>query len=390
MMKVRHALLVGLLIAVPGASEAQSVFNSAGLGRPIDAVDGRARALGSAGIGLRGASLSPTDPAAAARLGFASAIMVAQPSWTEVTNAGAPAGDFRGARFPLLGIGYPLKGGIATVQLGSMLDQRFEGSRTVSVEIGGAPVDIVDDFDQDGGVSTASLGFARGVTSEVAVGMNVSRYTGAVTRQLTRSFSGLGLEGAQSFSSGGRWSYSGFAVTAGASADLGTVGRAAASVRWSSDLKATASASTDGDSRTYDMPLEVRAGGSAVLAPGLIFVASGVLSDWKDVADDVLGPVAVGNANGFGVGLELSRFRMLGRSAPLRLGYRYTGLPFALGADEEGSERAFTGGFGFVFNETAGILLAGADLALERGERTAGSLTERFWRATASIRVSGF
>lgn len=386
----RTGLTVVALLAVPLAAEAQSIFNSAGLGRPVDAVDGRARALGSFGIGLQGGYISPADPAAAARLGLASAVMVTQPSWVEATQDGAGVGDFRGTRFPLLGIAYPAFGGMATVQLTSFLDQRFAGQRTVTVEINGSPADVVDAFTQDGGVSSASVGFSRMVTSNVSVGVNVARYTGSVIRELTRDFEDLDVEGTRPFTSSGAWSYSGTAITGGAAADLGTVGRVAASVRWSSALDAEASGVTLGSSRSFDMPLEVRVGASAVLAPGLVLAASAVRSDWSDVEDDLAVATGVGDTHGFGVGLELSRVRLLGRPAPLRLGYRYNGLPFALGTDETGSERTFSGGLGFAFNETNGILLAGVDLGLERGERSVGTISERFWRLTAALRVSGF
>ena len=80
--------------------------------------------------------------------------------------------------------------------------------------------------------------------------------------------------------------------------------------------------------------------------------------------------------------------RLLARRAPLRLGYRRSGLPFALG-DDSATESAFTGGLGFLFNEANGIVLAGVDLSVERGERTAGSIVEQFWRGTVALRVSG-
>jgi hypothetical protein len=80
---------------------------------------------------------------------------------------------------------------------------------------------------------------------------------------------------------------------------------------------------------------------------------------------------------------------MLGLTAPLRFGYRSTGLPFSFGSSVA-TETALAGGFGFVLNETNGFVLAGADFSIERGERSDGVLTEKFWRATLSLRVSGY
>ena len=389
MIQLRRLLVLVALLATPLHIEAQSVFNSSGLGRAMEAVDGRGRAMGSVGIGLFGGSISPADPAAAAGIGFASAVMVAQPAWVEAEQDGIAAGTFRGTRFPLVGMAYPVLGGMSTVQFGSVLDQRFQNNRTVDVVLGGETYSVVDRFVQDGGVSSASLGYARNVGSNLAVGLSVGRYTGSVTRTLTRDSLNVDLPGAALFTTRGRWGYGGTSVTAGVSAQFQGVARFAGSVRWSSALEASASSGTAGGDRSYDLPLELRVGGSALLAPGLLLVASAVHADWSDVADDLVSPVAVGDASGFGVGLELSNFRLLGRSAPLRVGYRYSGLPFGVGT-ETASESAFTGGLGFAFNETNGILLAGVDLAIERGERSAGSLIERFWRATAAVRVSGF
>lgn len=390
-MKIRPALVaLALAMSVPGAAEAQSLFNSAGLGRPMEPIDGRSRALGGFGIGLQGGSLAPlTDPGATARVTVPNGIMISQPSWVEAARGGSDLGDFRGTRFPLVAVGYPVAGGMATVHLGSVLDQRFEGERTSTVTLGGAPVDVVDSFTQDGGVSSAGLGYARMLGERASLGVTISRYAGSVQRLLSRDFGAADLEGTEAFTTRGSWSYSGASVTAGATADVGTVGRVAASATWSSGLEATASSETGGGDRSYDMPLELRVGASAVLAPGLVLSASAVHADWAEIEDDLAVATAVGNTSGVGAGLELSEVRLLGRRAPLRLGYRTAGLPFSVGS-EDASESAITGGLGFIFSEANGIVRAGVDLALERGERTAGPVTERFWRATVALRVAGF
>lgn len=383
-------LALTTLALTPTAVDGQSVFNSAGLGRQIEAIDGRSRGLGSVGIGLRGGSISPVDPAAAAGLGFASAVMVAQPSWVEMSRDGVPTGDFTGTRFPLLGIAYPMLGGMGTIHFGSVLDQGFSSERVVSVDLGGTSYDVMDNFLQEGGVSNASVGFARNIGSSLAVGVALGRYTGSVTRTLTRDFADLDLERAEPFGTQGRWGYAGTSVTAGASTDIRNVVHVAGSIRWSSGLEANATSGTPGGDRSYDLPLELRVGASAVLAPGLLLVASAVQADWSDLQDDFTTTVPVGDASGYGVGLELSRVRFLGRSAPLRVGYRRTGLPFGAGTDASGHERVFSGGLGFALNETNGVTLAGVDIGIERGERISGSFTEQFWRATGTIRVAGF
>src|SRR5690606_18696049 len=134
------ATLVALLVAAaagfaaPEAASAQSLFNSAGLGSPVDPVDGRVRALPRFGLGLQGRGILPlTDPASAARVPLPSAVMVGRPTWAEVSRDAVDAGELRGTRFPLLGIAYPAFGGMVTVHLGSLLDQRFSGERPSTI-----------------------------------------------------------------------------------------------------------------------------------------------------------------------------------------------------------------------------------------------------------------
>ena len=369
---------------------AQSLYNAAGLGLPVGPIDGRARALGNLGIGMSGHSILPTDPGAAGLLVIPSAIFVAQPSWIEFQRGADDAGSFQGTRFPLIGIGYPLFSGMFTVSIGSFLDQRFESQRDVTVDLVDGPIDATDFFEQDGAVSHVSIGYGKRVGETLGVGVTLGRYAGSVTRMLTRDFGvATAIESLEGYEVGGRWSYSGASVTGGFAADLGGVVRIAGSATWSSSLNATGSEETEGSDRAFDPPPQYRLGTSVVLAPGLLVTASAVRADWAGLADDLMTPSTVGSTNGLGVGVELSRVRLLGLSTPLRFGYRKSSLPFSFGSSGA-TETALSGGFGFVLNETSGIILAGADFAVERGERSDSTLTERFWRATVSLRVSGF
>jgi hypothetical protein len=90
-----------------------------------------------------------------------------------------------------------------------------------------------------------------------------------------------------------------------------------------------------------------------------------------------------------GGGLEWTRATFAGRRSPIRLGYRRGTLPFTLG-EEEGEESAFTAGVGLDFIQSANSTLAGMAISLERGSRSAGALSERFLRASLTLRVSGF
>lgn len=383
------ASVAALLVGDPARVAAQSLFNAAGMGVPVEALDGRARALGNLGIGLNGSALVPTDPAAAGRLVTGTGVIAGQPSWVDFSREGVTQ-RFQGTRFPLLGVAYPAFSGMLTIQLGSFLDQQYSAERTVTVELVDGPVEATDHFEQDGAVSSLSVGYARMLGVRTSVGLVAGRYAGSIDRTLSREFGDLGASGAvEDFVSGGRWSYGGYSVTGGVARDLGGVLRLAASATWSTSLDADASAETGGADRSFDLPLQLRVGASATLAPGLLVTGSAAFAQWSVMEGDLAGDQTVRDSNAFGAGLELSRARILGKRAPLRFGFRQKSLPFSLESGRA-SERVFAGGFGLALNEAEGIILAGVDLAVERGRRTAGPVTEEFWRGTVSLRVSGF
>lgn len=385
----RFALALVSMLVLAGNAGAQSLFNGAGLGVPIDPVDARSRALGSAGIGLWGTSLVPGDPAAAARISVPTAVFTAQPSWVDFSREGE-ATDFRSTRFPLVAIAYPAFGlGTATFSFGSFLDQRYEATRAATLDLEAGPVAAIDSFTSEGGVSEIRLGLSRALDQRFSVGLQVGRYNGTLTRTLTRSLEGVDAEGqVLDFRADGRWAYSATSVTAGAAATLGTRARLAGSLTWSTDLEAEPSETTEAPGGTFALPLQVRVGGTAVLAPGLLLSASLLSSDWTSTADDLRESDAR-NTVSYGVGVELSRARILGRDAPLRLGYRKSELPFAL---EDGApvETVFSGGLGLGLSQTGSVILAGLDLAIERGSREEVGITENFWRAALTLRVAGF
>jgi hypothetical protein len=388
-MKTRAFLVLVLLGIASAPATAQSVFNAAGLGVPIEPLDARSRALGSFGIGLRGAAFTPNDPAALARLTLSTGVMAAQPSWVEYDADPGVSGDFQGNRFPLLGIAYPLFNGMASIQIGSYLDQHYRAVSAGSVDLGTDPIQFVDEFVQDGSVSTLNLGYARLIGEDVAVGLTLGRLAGSVDRTLTRTFGGEETTDVDAYVERGMWSYSGYTFSGGASADLGSRFRVAASVQVPTELDADASDTTDGSDRSFDLPVQIRAGGSALLVTGLVVSGSVSLADWSVTEDELSAGQSAQAANGFGVGIELTQAQIFGKEAPLRFGFRQAKLPFAFGGDGA-TERIFSGGFGLALNTTNEVVLAGVDLSIERGRRSGFGITENFWRGTISLLASGF
>ena len=367
----------------------QSVFNAAGLGVPTEALDGRSRAMGSMGIGLPGGAFMPTDPGALGRLRAATGVVATQPSWMEYSVDAGESGSFQSNRFPLLGVGYPLLGGMMSVQIGSFLDQNYRDSRTGSVTLSSGTVTTSDEFVQDGSVSKLNLGYSRMFGDDLSVGLVVGRYAGSVVRTLTRTYGDVSAAGIDSYVEEGRWSYDGFHVTSGVSADLNERVHVAASIQLPTDLDANASEATEGSDRSFDLPIQYRAGASAAVGGGLLVAASVSLADWSVTENDLVGGSRAGDSNGFGVGVELTRARLWGKDAPLRFGFRQGNLPFSF-VEGDVEERIFSGGLGLALNRTNDVVLASMDVALERGQRTGLGIDEDFWRMTLSFQASGF
>lgn len=389
---IRRALFLAALAASANALAtapvaAQSLYNAAGLGVPVEALDGRARSLGNLGIGLRGGSFMPTDPGSLGRLSVSTGVMAAQPQWIDYQIRDGAAGSVQGTRWPLLGIAYPLLNGMMSVQIGSFLDQNYEVQRTTTVDFGRGDIETTDDFQQDGSISNLNLGYSRMFGERYSAGVTIGRYAGSMDRSLTRIYGDEQTTDVDSYVEAGTWSYSAWAFTAGATADLFDRARVAVSIHVPTELEAEAEEGTRGADRTYSVPTQFRAGASVTVGPALVVSGSVLLADWSDTQNDLQGAAVAGNQNGYGLGLELSRASFFGKSAPLRVGFRETGLPFAF--DEGAKERIVSGGFGLELSSSGDVVLAGVDFAIERGHRFGGGVNEKFWRATLSLLASG-
>lgn len=394
----RLTLLALVLLALaPAEARAQSILSAAGLGVPVDAVDARTLSLGGVGIGLQGDAILSSDPAAAAHLILGTVVMTAMPSWVKYSNsANQETGNFRAARFPLVGVAYPAFGlGVVTFTFESVLDQRYHGSEPATVALSDTLLAVTDSFSSVGGVSQIRLGFARPLGKNVSMGLSVGHYGGSLTRRLVRTFNDtIASGGLSQFQAGGYWDYSGTAVTGGLSADLGNVAHVAGSVTWSSKLKANASSDTKGSSASFDLPLQVRLGATGILAPGLAVNAGLTRADWSSIGSELSTGTASGTTTTWGTGLELSRASILGRRAPLRIGYRHSELPFSLSGGKP-VETAWSAGLGLVLREAqtlthASVTQAAVDLAFESGKRTDGSVSETFKRLALTLRLTGY
>lgn len=386
---LRGALVLFAFQALVPAAAAQSIFNSAGLGYPVAGVDPRVTVLGGSGVGLFEDVVVPGYPAGAADVRLPTFTASLQSTWGTPEQGGLE-GDLQGNRFPMVGVAYPVRGaGVATLTFEGVLDQRWRVSRVGSVQLSGEDVTIVDRFTSDGGVAAVRLGWGQRLGADLAAGVTVGYHLGSARRRFSRSFDTLAV-GSQvsAFSQEGRWRYSGPTASAGFLWDVAEIARVGGNLVWSGTLDGTPEGGDALEGREVDLPLRLQAGASVVLAPELSLSAGVSYADWSDAADDLVSGVTTGAAWHLGVGIEWEGPRLRGRDFPVRLGYRRSDLPFSL-EGSDATESVFSGGMGITLAQVEEFPLARIEAALERGTREDDTLSERFWRASVSLRVSG-
>ena len=385
MRKIIFAAL--LAVAAPAPAAAQSFLGYRSLGYPVLASGGRTVGTGNLGIGLAGPRLSASDPAAAAQLFLPTISLTMQPTWGSF-EIGDESGTSSTTRFPLVAIGFPFPraNGVATVSLAGYMEQRWAGERTGTVELAGRQVLVADTFETNGGASVARLGWAQRVGSRVSVGVSAGAYVGRLEQFFNRSLDSLAVAtGVEPFFEDRRWSYGGYNLAAGVSADPHELLHLAGTVEWSSRITERPRPGTEGET-SYSVPLRLSAGATTRLTPRLSMNGSVVYQDWSGAAGFEEGTVS-SLALSYGGGVEWTVLQRDTRSLPLRAGYRRIAPPFRYG-DQDPVESIWSLGLGINFVELEGNRFGWMDLAIERGSRTSHPLTERFWRATISLGIS--
>jgi len=246
-----------------------------------------------------------------------------------------------------------------------------------------------DRFQSEGGIAQVHFGFARRLGDKVGAGVSVGRFTGRVDRSFTRTFDSTSTAAdVATFEDTGTWTYGGGHVTVGAVFDPIPQIRVGGSFGWAGTLDAKPADGTDGGTLSFDLPSEIRLGASGALTRRLMLTAGLRLADWSGV-DPVLDTTsASGQTISVGAGLEWGGPDFLGRTMPIRLGYRRTELPFGTGGSDP-VESSVALGIGLHLAQIDEFPLAALDFTMERGTRSGAPLEERFLRATLTLKVSG-
>lgn len=388
----RTIFILGLsLCALAPAAQAQSIFSARGFGVPVAPVDARAHALGGIGVGLFGRNPSFGNPAELADFNFRGIVATLQNSAREAELGGA-TGKTTSNRFPLLRVIYPVGTRLVTsMGYGSFLDQSWAVAVSGYEKIGTDSVAVRDLLSYDGGLAQFRVSLAYLLTPNFAVGIDGGLYTGKVDQSLSRTFMDNAPVGITPVQEATSWAQQAPLIAAGFRWDPASILRLAGSVTWAGDLKRTADAgsSVTGTER-IQLPLQVAAGASAILTPGLLGTVSTRWSGWSRAADSFSPASAPVDTWEYGAGLEWSKITFGNTGIPVRVGYRNAQLPFRFNGVTP-TEWAATLGLGFQLARTSFGPLATIDASIDHGRRTATGtgLGESFWRFTVGMGIFG-
>ena len=381
----RGALMLAGLAASPGALFAQTPLTAVGLGYPIAPVDGRSAALGGSGSGLLGGSYSLTNPADLllhTEPGFSVSL-----SGEGVTLEGESRSlDTGRGRFTTIRALVPANDWAFSLAFGGEFDQDWSNILQDTLRLIDGSVPYEETREHNGGISTIDASVARRF-GPLGIGLSAQRLTGSLRQSFFRQF-GDPLDGAPTLGGivGAReLSWRAWRFKAGGSIQLGDRIVAGAAFGTGGTLYATPEGAEQPEAE-FDLPTSIELGGSVRVTDQVLVTAGGGRAGWSAVGSR---EAAAGSAFRshdivwMGGGVEYGALTLLGGRLPVRAGWRSTGLPFSRGA-EALEESAFTGGFGWEFQEGLAVF----DLAFESGSRgdvaTAG-FAEGFRRVTLSF-----
>lgn len=358
---------VVVLAAGPAGVSAQVPVTALGLGYPPPPVDGRAAALGGAGMGLEGGSLTARNPADLVLFRHPALGVTLAPENVDIETPGGTNASGR-SRLAVLQSVLPAGPWAFGFGVHQELDQDWTVLVTDTLESSFGTYPFEERREHNGGVSSINFSAMRRL-GPVALGAEFDLLTGSLRQTYRRNFEPALEDPSRNigFAAGeARWSFSGYRLRGGAAVRIRRTATVSAAVSWTSDLEARRDTSTTVATpvRRFDMPLALEAGGSVRLTERLLLALGGGWRGWSDTDVGSLG-FAAADVWWLGAGLELSGLRLLGLTFPLRAGYRFADLPFYEADREQLRETAFTFGLGSAF---AGDR-ARVDLGVEIGRR---------------------
>ncbi len=377
---MRRLLLLALLAAAPGTAAAQSSqFGIRGLGLPGRAQS--ARALGSAGGFALFDGESSVSPATLAYLNQLTAAFTVMGDYrSSVTPSGE--GSVRDTRFPQFQVAGPVRPLplVVGVSYSTYTNRDFSLAFPGTVQIRDTAVGVNDTITSRGGLNDFRIAAAYRLARRWVVGVGGHIITGTNRIEVHRSFSDTLYQASLQRA---ELSYAGFGVS------LGVLGQIGSTVTLSALARTDGHVDVEVDSlaaHSIDLPLTVGGGLQWRPSPKLSVAGQVLARNWSTANDDLVAAGGVGAVNTLEAagGLEFTPNPRRPLRAPIRLGFRYSRLPFPLAAGAPAREYGLAAGSGFSFAADRG----GVDLAVERAwRRQDDGFTERAWIVTLGLTV---
>ncbi|HEY0972177.1 MAG TPA: hypothetical protein VGE02_14510 [Gemmatimonadales bacterium] len=359
-------------LLAPSAAAAQGTVSSQGLGYPPGQYSTLSLSTGGAVAEFDPASA--TNPASVANLASSAIFLHFAPERRRVTTEGADE-ESRVQRFPLLGIIVPVGPRAAVGVTSSTLLDRTWASTTRS-EVGENGRGIVEHFSSRGAINDVRVAGGYSFSRQLQLGLGAHALVGSNQLSVSRIDQ---IGGDAPFEQTTEVSYSGL----GASAGLHWNPSRLVSLALSGTVGATIRARVQ-DSTIAEGTMPARGAVSARYSglTGAVIAARAAWQGWSSL--DEMGGVGLDARDTweYSLGADVEGPRIFGSPIALRAGGRWRDLPFAV-AGEQPTERAVTGGLGFLFG--GGRVMV--DLAVERARREAAGAEENAWTFGAGVTV---
>jgi len=378
-------LMVSLL---PGILSGQTPTTDLGLGYPVVPLDARAAALGGTGMGLFAGSFSSRNPADLTMFSTPAIGATLAPESVDLKTVDGDAAIGR-SRLAVIQAVFPYQQWRFGFNINSELDQDWDVILTDTLETGFGDYPYVESRQHDGGVSSVGLSAAYRL-GPLGLGVEGSVLTGNLRQVFRRSFDPA-IDDPTNVIGGAagdaRWAYSGWRFRGGVTGQIGRRAIISAAVTAYTQLEAEKDTfGTAIGTQSFEMPLEVAVGGSVLLTQRLLLAVAGGWKGWS-TTDFRVSDNESADVIWLGGGLEYVGVSMKNMPIPLRIGYRYTDLPFYGGDFEQLAEQAVTFGLG--------VRLAGGRAALDlgfeigsRGDVPATGTEESFQRLSMSLGIA--
>ena len=380
--------LVAVLAAAPLGLHAQTPVTNLGLGYPVTPLDARAAALGGTGMGLFGGSFSSRNPADLNVFSNSAVGATLAPESVDLKTADGTQSIGRSRLAVVQGV-MPYRKWRFGLNINAELDQDWDVILTDTLSTGFGDYPYIERRQHDGGLSSVGLSVAHRL-GVLGFGVEGSVLTGNLRQVTRRTFDpAIGDPTNQIGGAFGdaHWAFSGWRFRGGVTGHLGRRAIVSAAVTAYTGLEAAKD--TFGlplGTQNFDMPYEVTLGGSVLLTQRLMLAAAGGWKSWSDT--DFRAPFSqAADVVWAGGGLEYVGVNLLSLPVPLRLGYRYTDLPFYGRDFEQLKEQAVTFGFGVRVAGGRAAFDMGVEIG-SRGDLATTGTEESFQRFSLSLGIN--